>query len=94
MNTFCKKKNHAKQPKHLRFAGAFLLEVLMKQKYKLRHRFTALLMAFMLCLSCFAAPSAFAMESSSSEPASMSEANSAVESQTTPEKDKFKVKKA
>ena len=57
----------------------------MKQKYKLRHRFTALLMAFMLCLSCFAAPSAFAMESSSSEPASMSEANSAVESQTTPE---------
>lgn len=57
----------------------------MKQKYKLRHRFTALLMAFMLCLSCFAAPSAFAMESSSSEPASMSEANSAVESQSTPE---------
>lgn len=57
----------------------------MKQKYKMRHRFTALLMAFMLCLSCFAAPSAFAMESSSSEPASMSEANSAVESQTTPE---------
>lgn len=57
----------------------------MKQKYKLRHRFTALLMAFMLCLSCFAAPSAFAMESSSSEPASMSEANSAVESQFTPE---------
>lgn len=57
----------------------------MKQKYKLRHRFTALLMAFMLCLSCFAAPTAFAMESSSSEPASMSEANSAVESQSTPE---------
>lgn len=57
----------------------------MKQKYKLRHRFTALLMAFMLCLSCFVAPSAFAMESSSSEPASMSEANSAVESQSTPE---------
>lgn len=57
----------------------------MKQKYKLRHRFTALLLAFMLCLSCFAAPPAFALESSASEPASTSEANSAVESQSTPE---------
>ena len=57
----------------------------MKQKYKMRHRFTALLMAFMLCLSCFAAPSAFAMESSASASASTSEASSAVESQSTPE---------
>lgn len=56
----------------------------MKQKYKMRHRFTALLMAFMLCLSCFAPP-AFALESSASAPASTSEASSAVESQSTPE---------
>ena len=63
----------------------FCLEVLMKTKYKKRHRFTALLMAIMLCLSCFAAPAAFAMESSASESASMSEANSAVESQATTE---------
>lgn len=56
----------------------------MKQKYKLRHRFTALLMAFMLCLSCFAPP-AFALESSASAPAATSEASSAVESQSTPE---------
>ena len=56
----------------------------MKQKYKMRHRFTALLMAFMICLSCFAPPT-FALESSSSESASTSEANSAVESQSTPE---------
>lgn len=56
----------------------------MKQKYKMRHRFTALLMAFMICLSCFAPPT-FAMESSASESASTSEANSAVESQSTPE---------
>lgn len=49
----------------------------MKQKYKMRHRFTALLMAFMLCLSCFA-PTAFALESSASEPVPTSEANSAV----------------
>lgn len=62
----------------------FLLEVTMKQKYKMRHRFTALLMAFMLCLSCFAPP-AFALESSASAPASTSEASSAVESQSTPE---------
>ena len=58
----------------------------MKQKYKLRHRFTALLLAFMLCLS--AAPPAFALESSASEPASTSEANSAVpevEVPSTPE---------
>ena len=60
----------------------------MKQKYKMRHRFTALLLAFMLCLSCFAAPSAFAMESSASESAPTSEANSAgqeVEVSSTPE---------
>ena len=25
MNTFCKKKNHAKQPKHLQFAGTFFI---------------------------------------------------------------------
>lgn len=56
----------------------------MKQKYKMRHRFTALLMAFMLCLSCFAPP-AFALESSASAPAATSEASSAVESQSTPE---------
>ena len=59
----------------------------MKQKYKLRHRFTALLMAFMLCLSCFAPP-AFALESNASEPAPTSEANSAVpevEVSSTPE---------
>ena len=59
----------------------------MKQKYKMRHRFTALLMAFMLCLSCFAPP-AFALESSASEPAPTSEANSAVpemEVSSTPE---------
>ena len=56
----------------------------MKQKYKMRHRFTALLMAFMLCLSCFAPP-AFALESSASASASTSEASSAVESQSTPE---------
>ena len=65
-------------------AGAFLLEVTMKQKYKMRHRFTALLMAFMLCLSCFAPP-AFALESSASTSASTSETSSAVESQSTPE---------
>lgn len=56
----------------------------MKQKYKMRHRFTALLMAFMLCLSCFAPP-AFALESSASTSASTSETSSAVESQSTPE---------
>ena len=56
----------------------------MKQKYKMRHRFTALLMVFMLCLSCFAPP-AFALESSASASASTSEASSAVESQSTPE---------
>lgn len=56
----------------------------MKQKYKMRHRFTALLMAFMLCLSCFAPP-AFALESSASASASTSEASSAAESQSTPE---------
>lgn len=56
----------------------------MKQKYKMRHRFTALLMAFMLCLSCFAPP-AFALESSASTSASTSEESSAVESQSTPE---------
>ena len=56
----------------------------MKQKYKMRHRFTALLMAFILCLSCFAPP-AFALESSASASASTSEASSAVESQSTPE---------
>ena len=59
----------------------------MKQKYKMRHRFTALLMAFMLCLSCFAPP-AFALESNASEPAPTSEANSAVpevEVSSTPE---------
>lgn len=56
----------------------------MKQKYKMRYRFTALLMAFMLCLSCFAPP-AFALESSASASASTSEASSAAESQSTPE---------
>ena len=56
----------------------------MKQKYKMRHRFTALLMAFMLCLSCFAPP-AFALENSASASASKSETSSAVESQSTPE---------
>ena len=56
----------------------------MKQKYKMRHRFTALLMSFMLCLSCFAPP-AFALESSVSASASTNEASSAVESQSTPE---------
>ena len=56
----------------------------MKQKYKMRHRFTALLMVFMLCLSCFAPP-ASALESSASASASTSEASSAVESQSTPE---------
>ena len=56
----------------------------MKQKYKMRHRFTALLMVFMLCLSCFAPP-AFALESSASASASTSEASSAVESRSTPE---------
>lgn len=56
----------------------------MKQKYKMRHRFTALLMVFMLCLSCFAPP-VFALESSASASASTSEASSAVESQSTPE---------
>lgn len=56
----------------------------MKQKYKMRHRFTALLMAFMLCLSCFAPP-AFALESSASASASTSEESSVMEAQSTPE---------
>ena len=56
----------------------------MKQKYKMRHRFTALLMAFMLCLSCFAPP-AFALESSASASASTCEESSVMESQSTPE---------
>lgn len=56
----------------------------MKQKYKMRHRFTALLMAFMLCLSCFAPP-AFALESSASTSASTSEESSVMEAQSTPE---------
>lgn len=56
----------------------------MKQKYKMRHRFTALLMAFMLCLSCFAPP-AFALESSASTSASTSEERSVMEVQSTPE---------
>lgn len=56
----------------------------MKQKYKVRHRFTALLMAFMLCLSCFAPP-VFALESSASTSASTSEESSVMEAQSTPE---------
>lgn len=56
----------------------------MKQKYKMRHRFTALLMAFMLCLSCFAPP-VFALESSASASASTSEESSVMEAQSTPE---------
>lgn len=56
----------------------------MKQKYKMRHRFTALLMAFMLCLSCFAPP-AFALESSASTSVSTSEESSVMEAQSTPE---------
>ena len=55
----------------------------MKTKSKLLRRFSALMLAFMLCLSCTAAPTAFALESSASEPAATSEASSAVESQAS-----------
>ena len=57
----------------------------MKQKYKMRHRFTALLMAFMLCLACFAAPLAFAMEDGVEDPASVGETGQASEASITPE---------
>lgn len=55
----------------------------MKTKSKLLRRFSALMLAFMLCLSCIAAPNAFALESSASEPAATSETSSAVESQAS-----------
>ena len=57
----------------------------MKTKYKMKHRLIAMLMAGMLCLSCFAAPPAFATESNPLESSSTSEVSSAVESQSTPE---------
>ena len=55
----------------------------MKTKSKLLRRFSALMLAFMLCLSCTAAPTAFALESSASEPAATSEADPVVESQAS-----------
>ena len=57
----------------------------MKTKYKMKHRLIAMLMAGMLCFSCFAAPPAFATESNPLESSSTSEVSSAVESQSTPE---------
>ena len=55
----------------------------MKQKYKLRHRFTALLLAFMLCLSSFAAPPAFAMEDGHADSASVGVSEPAPEVSST-----------
>lgn len=57
----------------------------MKLKHEMQCRITALIMAFMLCLSFMATPTAFAMESIASNSTSTSEANSAVESQASSE---------
>ena len=55
----------------------------MKQKYKMRHRFTALLMAFMICLSCLLRH--FCAGEQLLGVCLDERGNSAVESQSTPE---------